>query len=135
MLHMIRFYMGDENFKQALRAMNIEFRHSVVTSEQIESFLNERCQMDLTAIFDQYLRNKEMPRLEYKLKNKQLQMRLSRCMKTFTLPIHFALDDEQFVQDVGQEWVIVEKKIGKKFNLAIEPNLLIKVQEVPSGRQ
>ena len=134
MLHMIRFYMGDDAFKSVLRDLNIIYRHSITTSREVEELFDQRCTMDLQVIFDQYLRHRDTPQLEYKRQDKRLHMRLTKCLEAFSLPIHFTLNGEPHTQELGREWLIVDKKINKKFDFEVEPDLLLKVKKVATGK-
>lgn len=135
MIHMIRFYMGDEVFKKALRDMNHQFRHGIVTSAQIESFLNDRIDMDLSMIFDQYLRERDTPVLEYKIENKRVHMRFRKCKDDFTLPIHLRLDGTDMVLNATRDWTVIDQKVGKNPKFEVERDLFVRVKEVPAGRQ
>jgi hypothetical protein len=53
-----------------LKDMNEYFRHQTVTSKQIEEYISVRTQTDWKPFFDQYLRNKDLPVLEYFLVKK-----------------------------------------------------------------
>jgi aminopeptidase N len=58
MLHTLRQIINDdEKWRGILRGMNGDFYHQVVTGEQIENYLSEKTGLNLTSIFDQYLRD------------------------------------------------------------------------------
>jgi len=66
MLHTLRQLVeDDELWRQTLRGLNKTFFHQTVTTEQIENYISKKTGKDLKAFFDQYLRNTEIPKLDY----------------------------------------------------------------------
>src|SRR5215213_1410980 len=73
MLHTIRHIINDDaKWLSILRGLNADFRHQTVTTEQIESYISTRAGIDLSRVFDQYLRTTNIPLLKYKLDGKTL---------------------------------------------------------------
>ncbi len=88
MMHMIRMLTNDdEKFRQMLRGLGKEFYHQTVTTQQVETYIATRTGLDLTAFFNQYLRQTDIPQLEYKLKHKKLTYKFTGIVNGFTLPI------------------------------------------------
>lgn len=88
MIHTIRQLIdNDDTFRQLLRNMNKDFYHQIVTSAEIEAYISKFVGKDLRYLFDQYLRTIQVPKLEYKIENKQWQYRWTNCVPTFALPI------------------------------------------------
>jgi len=76
LVHMIRAMIGnDEKFRQLLREMNSTFYHQTVSSRQIEDFISLHSGIDLSKVFDQYLRTVQIPVLEYKITKEHLSYR------------------------------------------------------------
>ena len=58
MLHTLRQLVDDdEKWRKILRGLNSTFYHQTVTTKQIEDYLSEQTDIDLTAFFNQYLRD------------------------------------------------------------------------------
>lgn len=88
MLHTLRQLIeDDEKWRQILRGLNKTFYHQTVTTEQVENYLSEQSGIDLTAFFNQYLRDTRIPTLEYKIENKQLKYRWTNIVDGFDMPI------------------------------------------------
>lgn len=88
MMYMIRVMTNDdEKFRQMLRGLSKEFYHQTVTTKQVEDYIALHTGLDLTAFFDQYLRSKDVPKLEYNFKKKKLNYRFLNVKPGFTLPI------------------------------------------------
>jgi aminopeptidase N len=88
MLHTIRQIINDEKkFRALLIGMNEKFYHSIVTTSEIESYINHFTQIDFSKIFNQYLRTKKIPTLEYYTNKRQLFYRWSNCVEGFNMKI------------------------------------------------
>lgn len=88
MLHTIRtIYANDSLFRMMLRKMNAVFYHQTVTTQQIEQFMSTELGMDLSKIFDQYLRSKKPPTLQLIYKKNKVKFRWINCVKDFDMPI------------------------------------------------
>jgi aminopeptidase N len=91
MIHTIRTVINnDEKFRQILRGLNKDFYHQTVTTQQIEKYFSEKSGMDLSSIFDQYLRTVKIPTLEYKQNGKQLTYKWTNVVPNLKLPIRLA---------------------------------------------
>ena len=67
MVHTIRQIINDdEKFRQILRGLNNDFKLQTVTTQQVEQYISAKSGIDLSSIFNQYLRTTKIPTLEYK---------------------------------------------------------------------
>ena len=88
MLHTIRQVINnDEKFREILRGLNRDFYHQTVTGKQVEDYMSQKAGMDLSKIFDQYLRTVKIPKLEYRQDGKTLQYRWTNVIPGFDMPI------------------------------------------------
>lgn len=86
MLHTMRQIINDDNkFRAMLIGMNEKFYHSIVTTSEIESYINHFTQIDFSKVFDQYLRTTKIPTLEYYTNKRQLFYRWSNCVEGFNM--------------------------------------------------
>ncbi|WP_300665104.1 M1 family aminopeptidase, partial [Fluviicola sp.] len=122
MLHTIRtIYGNDSLFRGMLRKMNAVFYHQTVTSAQIEQFMSTELGMDLSKIFDQYLRAKNPPVLQLKHKKGKVKYRWINCVKDFDMPI---MNGNQKLE-CSSKWNVYQTGNGHSFEL--NPNLYIRV--------
>jgi aminopeptidase N len=100
MLHTLRQLIeDDEKWRQILRGLNKTFYHQTVTTQDIEDYLSKQTGIDLTAFFNQYLRDTRIPTLEYHIENKVLSYRWVEIAHDFDMPIQVTIDDkEQWIQ-------------------------------------
>jgi aminopeptidase N len=88
MLHTIRQIVDDDaKWRSILQGLNRDFWHQTVTTKQIEGYLSEHVGVDLTKVFDQYLRTTNIPQLEYKVEGNKVSFKWSRVVPGFAMPI------------------------------------------------
>jgi len=134
MLHTVRQLVEDDKkWRETLRKMNRLFYHQTVTSQQIENFLSMETGKDLSAFFDQYLRTKDIPTLEYDFDGKKLKYRYLDVVDDFDMPIRIFIDGQEhwIFPKKGSAWK-EEKMEGDE--ISIDANFLIKPKEVSSLR-
>lgn len=94
-IHMIRQVMNDdEAFRMLLRELSKTFYHKIITTKEFEAYINARTGKNFTPLFDQYLRTKQIPRLEYKIMKNKLEYRYTNCINGFTMPVKITADKE-----------------------------------------
>jgi len=123
MLHTLRQLIEDDNkWRTILRGLNKTFYHQTVTTQQIENYLSEQTGIDLTAFFNQYLRNIKIPTLEYSIRNNELKYRWINIVEGFDMPIQVVIDNKQqwiFPKTVWKTMAI------KNESITIDPNFYI----------
>ena len=93
MLHTIRTMVNDdEKWRQILRGLNHTFYHKTVITKEIEDYLSKHSGIDLSSIFNQYLRDIRIPELTYAIKGDQLKYRWTKTVKGFKMPIKVNID-------------------------------------------
>ena len=95
LLHTIRqLAKDDEVWRQTLRGLNKEFYHSTVTTGEIEEYISKSIEMDLSKVFDQYLRDYRVPIFEYEINNGILNYRWNNVIDGFDMPLEVIIDGE-----------------------------------------
>ena len=98
MLHTIRHVINDDpKWLSILRGLNADFRHQTVTTEQIESYITRRAGIDLSKVFDQYLRTTQIPLLKYRVNGKTLSFNYERVVKGFAMPLRVSVNGKETV--------------------------------------
>jgi aminopeptidase N len=107
LLHTLRQIANDdEKWRQILRGLNKEFYHETVTTAQIENYISKEMKIDLAPVFDQYLRDIRVPKLEYAIKKNKMQHRWVDVVEGFEMPIQVLIDGEK-------TWITPSSKIQK----------------------
>ncbi|MDG1394007.1 MAG: M1 family metallopeptidase [Flavobacteriaceae bacterium] len=105
MIHTLRqLVKGDAQWRQILRGLNKTFYHQTVTTKEIETYISDQSGLDLTAFFNQYLRDIRIPTLEYSIKNNELSYRWINVVENFKMPIEIEIDQEKKKLYPTVEW-------------------------------
>ncbi len=95
MLHTIRTLIDDdEKWRQILRGLNKVFYHQTVTTQQIENYITQQSGLDLTKVFDQYLRTVKIPVFEYKIVDNKLSYRWNNVITNFNMPVNILVNEK-----------------------------------------
>ena len=98
MLHTIRHIINDDaKWLAILRGLNAEFRLQTVTTEQIESYITKNASIDLSKVFDQYLRTTKIPLLKYSINGKSVSFNYGRVVKGFAMPLRVNINGKEAV--------------------------------------
>jgi len=96
MLHTIRHIINDDaKWLSILRGLNADFWHQTVTTQQIESYISTKAGIDLSKVFDQYLRTTQIPMLKYNVKGKTVSFDYERVVKGFAMPIRVTINGKE----------------------------------------
>ncbi|MBK9148155.1 MAG: M1 family metallopeptidase [Flavobacteriales bacterium] len=149
LIHMIRHIVGDSTFKAMLLEINRRFKHSIVTSAQIEEFMidfNERTKSLLNkGIFDQYLRTNKVPVLEWGRYKNRAYARWSNCVPGFSLPVRLSCSDGELltplstwrslpcdrlegIEQADRNWYVMSRAVGKR---ALKREISLQKRRIP----
>ncbi|HKP68474.1 MAG TPA: M1 family metallopeptidase [Pyrinomonadaceae bacterium] len=92
-LHTIRQIVNnDDKWRSILRGLNKDFWHQTVTTQQVESYIAQKAGVDLSKVFDQYLRTTKIPVLQYKKEGNKLSYKWDNVVAGFAMPIRVAIN-------------------------------------------
>jgi aminopeptidase N len=93
MLHTIRQVVNnDEKWRSILTGLNTDFWHQTVTTKQVEDYISQKSGIDLSKVFDQYLRTTKIPAFTYKVEGNKLVYRWTNVVPGFDMPVRVAVD-------------------------------------------
>ena len=109
MLHTLRQLVNDdEKWRQLLRGLNETFYHQTVTTQEIENYISTFSNLNLSAVFNQYLRDVRVPTLEYSIKDNELSYRWINIVDGFQMPVEIEINEEiQWLYPTA-DWKIME---------------------------
>jgi aminopeptidase N len=97
MLHTIRQIVGDDaKWRGILMGLNKTFWHQTVMGKQIESYISAQAGVNLTKVFDQYLRTTMVPTFEYRIAGDTLSYRWATVVPGFDMPVRVALNGKDY---------------------------------------
>ncbi len=93
MLHTIRQLVNDdEKWRGILNGLSKEFWHQTVKTEQVESYMTRQSGIDLSKVFDQYLRTTKVPMLKYSIKGNEVTFWYENVVDGFNMPLEVAVN-------------------------------------------
>ncbi|HEX4633064.1 MAG TPA: M1 family metallopeptidase [Gemmatimonadales bacterium] len=97
MLHTIRQIVSDDDkWRNILRGLGHTFYHQTVTTQDIENYISKESGINLSKVFDEYLRTTMIPVFEYKIVDSTLTYRWANAVPRFDLPIRVTLSDGSY---------------------------------------
>ncbi len=125
---MLREIIDNETlFKNITRGLNKEYFHKTVTTNQVETYINEKSNKNFSKFFDQYLRTNKVPELEYTIKNGQAKYRWANCIAGFNMPLKLAQNNQWLYPT--EEWQQINLQPGDT-SLVIDKNFYITTKKL-----
>ncbi len=130
MLHTMRHIINDdEKWRGVLRGLNKTFWHQTVTTEQVESYINEQTGIDFSKYFDQYLRTTKIPMLKYSTEGNKLTYHFENIVDGFSIPLRVSINGaEQWIRPTAETQVklcdapIESFSVDRNFYVNVEAN-------------
>ena len=105
LLNTIRSIVNDdEKWWKLLYDYSIKFRHQIIETKDVVAFFNAQTKMNLTPIFNQYLRYKNIPVLEIRKSKNKLQFRWKTDELNFLMPIDVKISDKTMRIKPSNSW-------------------------------
>jgi len=112
--------------------LNKTFYHQTVNSKQIEAYISNKSEIDLSLVFNQYLRSTQIPKLVFKKEINQniIEVYWQNCIQGFNMPITIPITNRKIQITTNQKVVKLSEEEFKWFN---KKNLLrdyyLKIEE------
>jgi hypothetical protein len=114
MLHTLRQIVNDdEKWRGILRGLNQTFWHQTVTGRQVEEYMSKQAGLDLSKVFDQYLRHTTVPIFEYKVEGDRLSYRWTGAIDGFDMPMRVFVAGQAVWLKPRSEWQSVQVEPGE----------------------
>ncbi len=119
LLNMVRTIVNDdEKWRGILRGLNKTFYHQTVTYDQIVNFINDQAGINLSPVFEQYLKYKGIPILNFMFIRGRLQCRWIADAKDFKMPVRVRIKGGEYqVITPTTRFMPVEIKNATKENI------------------
>jgi aminopeptidase N len=135
MIHTIRQIINDDSlFRKILRGLNKTFWHQTTTSKEVENYISKESGIDFSKVFDQYLRNADIPVLEYKINGYAVEFRYTDCIKDFTMPVEVKFGNEEkqtrLITPTTSWQVLHLADWYDKKTFSVDPNFYINTKKV-----
>ena len=111
MLNTLRHVVGKDKWWAILKKYTETYRHQIIDTQTVIDFFNKESGMNLTSIFNQYLKYTSIPELEIRKSGEQFEMRWKTEEPNFEMPIDLIIRGKS-VRVLGtNNWVKLEGKI------------------------
>ena len=128
MLHIIRQLVNDdEKWRSILRGLNKDFYHTTVSTKEVEDYMIKKSKIDLTKVFDQYLRTIKIPVFEYKIEGNKLKYRWNNVVEGFNMPVTIMANNKEICLKPTENWKT--KKIDSK-EIKVDRNFYVKTKKI-----
>ncbi len=105
MLHTLRGVLNDDPlFFGLLRSFYQDHQHSIVNTQQVIDYFSAYTERDLQPFFDQYLKHPELPVLELREQDGQVEYRLAADVPDLTMSLGLLIDEEPVRVDATPDW-------------------------------
>jgi aminopeptidase N len=132
MLHTIRQLVGnDRKWRRILRGLNETFWHQTVTGAEVEAYIQRRAGVDLTTVFEQYLRTTMIPVFEYKIEGRTLSYRWANVVPGFRMPVAVRLAPNRWrVIRPTETWRTARLRLDNPAQFAVDPDYYVTTKDI-----
>lgn len=96
-LNMVRTIINDDDkWRNILRGLNKTFYHQTVTYDDIVNYINQQSGMNLSSVFDQYLRYKGLPTLQLTWQDGKPFCKWIADAKDFNMPVRMRVKGGEY---------------------------------------
>jgi hypothetical protein len=95
----------------------------------VENYISKEAGIDFSKLFDQYLRNTEIPVLEYKIEGYKLSYRYTNCINGFNLPLKIHFKTDQWIKPTTN-WNTQNLYPEGSTDFSVDPNFYIKTKKL-----
>ncbi|HQW69364.1 MAG TPA: M1 family metallopeptidase [Flavobacterium sp.] len=123
LLNTLRHVINDDTkWWKLILDYSTTFRHKIIDTETVIAFFNKESGMDLTPIFNQYLRHTAIPKLEYKIENKRLFYKWTTDETNFLMPIDIKINGKSKRIYPENAWIKSDFKVkpSNKIEISID---------------
>ena len=129
MLLTLRQIINDDTlWRDILHHLQKKYRHQVVESHTIEQEIARMANLDLQSFFDVYLRQSNLPILEWKVENNSLYYRFTGVPEGFNMPIRLQGVQNSVWIHPTTDWQNAGMESNKQIH--VDPNFYIEVKPV-----
>lgn len=132
MLNTIRNIISNDGvWTDLLLDYSMTFRHKIIDTETVIDFFNKKTRHDLTHVFNQYLRFKDLPVLELRRNNNQLECRWNAAEPGFNMPVTVLWRGEIARLNPTSEWKTTRLPLTSLSEVVVEQDkFLVKVKKL-----
>jgi aminopeptidase N len=123
MLNTLRHVVNDDKkWWDLIYNYSETYKKDIIDTETVVNYFNTKSGLNLTPIFDQYLRYKNIPKLEVKLNKKKLEYRWVTDVKNFAMPVGLTVNGKPLRINATNDWQSVTVETTDSNMIELEKN-------------
>lgn len=123
LLNTIRHIVNnDEKWWKMFLKYSETFHNKIIDTETVIGFFNTETGMNLTPVFDQYLRHAKIPVLEMQIKKGKLQYRWKADESLFAMPVDIKVKDSKIRITPTVDWTLSDFKVNSLDDIKVMTN-------------
>jgi aminopeptidase N len=131
MLHTIRQIVNnDEKWRAILRGAQKTFRHQTIMGSQLEEYISKQSGVNLSKVFDEYLRTTMIPTFEYKIEGTTLSYHWTNVVSGFDMPVRIALGAGTYARVTPTEAWQTMRLTTANATLRVDENFYVDVKNL-----
>lgn len=112
MINTLRHVIGKDKWWGILKKYSETYRHQIIDTQTVIDFFNTASGMNLTSIFNQYLRYTSIPELEIRKNESEFELRWKTEEPNFEMPIDLIIKGKSLRVLGTNSWTKIDKKIN-----------------------
>jgi aminopeptidase N len=112
----------DQKWWTILRKYTQTYRHKIIDTPMVIDFFNQEIGLNLTCVFNQYLRYNSIPVLEFRKNKKQIEYRWKTQEPNFAMPIEVMINNKKLRLEATNDWKSISEKIRNIENITVLKN-------------
>ena len=105
MLNTLRHVINDDaKWWDLILNYSLMYKKDIIDTETVVNYFNTKSGMNLTPVFDQYLRYKNIPKLQVKLNKKKLEYRWITDVTNFAMPVGIIANGKEIRLNATNDW-------------------------------
>jgi aminopeptidase N len=113
LLNTIRsIYNNDELWWKTLKDYTETYKHQIIDTKTTENFFNAAIEVNLQPIFDQYLRQSDLPKLEFRKQDGKTQTRWVTDVDNFKMPVDIFIDEKEIRITPTNKWQNLKQNVA-----------------------
>ncbi|WP_026704939.1 M1 family metallopeptidase [Flavobacterium soli] len=113
---------NDEKWWSMILKFSENYQHQIIDTKTVIDFFNSQSKMNLTPIFDQYLKFKDIPVLEFQKKGKGFEYRWKANVADFDMPVDVLYNQKEIRLFPTTDWKKLDSSIKNISNLEVLTN-------------
>jgi aminopeptidase N len=132
MLNTLRHVVNDDDkWWKLILDYSEHFKKQVIETNDVVGFFNKETGMNLTPIFNQYLRYKDIPVLQLKLNKGNLEYRWQTDVADFQMPIEISAEGRSTRLSATNKWQSIKTNASALNNISVaSTKFYIKVERL-----